>query len=93
MVRTSSLLSLALLALSSAVADQTLTEAETYPYEFPVLSASGADKFPMPKCGDFTLEEASIDDIQAAYAAGTLTTVQLANCYIKRIHQTNDYIK
>lgn len=92
MVRTSSLLSLALLAVS-AIADQTLTDAETYPVEFPVLSASGADKFPMDKCGTFTLEEASIDDIQAAYAAGTLTTVQLANCYIKRIHQTNDYIK
>ena len=87
----SKLLSLALLASSSGAWEQTIEDA--HPYEFPSLSAAGAHKFPMADCGSFKLHEASIDEIRAAYAAGTTTIVQVASCYVQRILQTNDYIK
>lgn len=64
-----------------------------HPYEFPSDSVAGIDRFPMPLCNGFKLEEASIDQIQAAFTAGTLTTKQVAKCYVDRIKQTNDYIK
>ncbi|KAH6649057.1 amidase signature domain-containing protein [Truncatella angustata] len=57
-------------------------------------SAANADTtsfFPMPKCGDFELEEATIDEMQAAMAAGTLTSLQLVICYMLRNYQTEEY--
>lgn len=51
------------------------------------------DLFPMSSCGSFTLEEATIDDMQDAMANGTLTSVQLCLCYLQRALQTNQYIK
>lgn len=48
--------------------------------------------FPMPPCGDFRLEEASIDQMQAAMANGSLTSQQLVTCYMIRTYQTNPYI-
>ncbi|KAG8169476.1 hypothetical protein KVR01_000221 [Diaporthe batatas] len=49
--------------------------------------------FPMPPCGTFGLEEASIDQMQAAMANGSLTSQQLVACYMIRTYQTNSYIK
>ncbi|KAK7458505.1 amidase [Colletotrichum acutatum] len=46
----------------------------------------------MPLCGNFKLEEATIDEMQAALAAGTLTSQQLVGCYIQRTYQTQEYI-
>ncbi|KXH39077.1 amidase [Colletotrichum nymphaeae SA-01] len=65
----------------------------TLPSVFPLLEDVGsADLFPMPLCGTFKLEEATIDEMQAALAAGTLTSQQLVGCYIQRTYQTQEYI-
>ena len=66
------------------------------PSLFPnIQDADTAKLFPMAPCGDhgFQLEEATIDDMQAAMANGTLTSVQLVTCYMIRTYQTNEYIK
>lgn len=49
----------------------------------------------MAPCGNFSfkLEEATIDDMQTAMAKGTLTSVQLVQCYIFRNYLIDDYIK
>lgn len=49
--------------------------------------------FPMPKCGSFVLEEATIDQMQQAMENGTLTAVHLLRCYRQRIYQTQPFIK
>ena len=67
-----------------------------YPYEFPVLqngSLEDSGRFPTPLCHDFKLEEATIDQLQQALSNGTLTSVKLAMCYLKRIYQTDGYIR
>ncbi|KAK1516624.1 amidase [Colletotrichum paranaense] len=65
----------------------------TVPSVFPLLEDVGsADLFPMPLCGTFKLEEATIDEMQAALTAGTLTSQQLIGCYIQRTYQTQEYI-
>jgi amidase len=67
-----------------------------YPYEFPVLqngSLADSGQFPMPLCHGFKLEEASIDQIQQALSNGTLTSVKLVMCYMKRIYQADGYIR
>lgn len=46
----------------------------------------------MPPCGTFSLEEASIDQMQAAMGNGSLTSQQLVTCYMIRTYQTNSYI-
>lgn len=61
---------------------------------FPLEQNVGvSDLFPMPPCGAFKLEEATIDDMQAAMENGTLTSVQLITCYLARTFQTQSYIK
>lgn len=49
--------------------------------------------FPMPPCGSFNLEEATIDQMQQAMSDGTLTSQQLVLCYMHRTYQTDEYIK
>lgn len=57
-------------------------------------AGAAADFFKMPLCGrSFRLEEASIDDMQKAMGNGTVTAVQLVECYAQRVLQTDDYIK
>ena len=62
------------------------------PYDFPAL-ADPANLFPMPPCNGITLEEATIDQLQAAMNSCKLTSVQLVMCYMTRISQTDGYIK
>lgn len=67
-----------------------------YPYEFPLLqngSMADSGQFPMPKCHGFTLEEATIDQLQYALSRSKLTSVQLVFCYMQRIYQTDEYIR
>lgn len=88
------LLALALTATATATYDASAQlVSDPYPVEFPVISAPGVDKFPMPLCNGFKLEEATIDEIQDALSSGVLTTKQVAKCYVDRIHQTNEWIK
>ena len=75
----------------SLVASQILTD--PYAYDFPRLGAPGASLFPMRLCHGFKLEEATVDDIQAQLTNGTFTSVQLLECYLDRIAQTQPYLK
>ncbi|KAJ6037204.1 hypothetical protein N7540_001483 [Penicillium herquei] len=72
------------------VSSQILTD--PYAYDFPILGAPGSSQFPMRKCHGFTLEEASVDDIQLRLSNGTFTSVQLLECYLDRIAQTQPYL-
>lgn len=61
---------------------------------FPLLQNVGTNAlFPMPPCNGFHLEEATIDQMQAAMKQGNLTSVQLSLCYLERMLQTKDYLK
>lgn len=77
--------------VDSLVASQILTD--PYAYDFPRMGAPGASLFPMRLCHGFKLEEASVDEIQAQLSNGSLTSVQLLECYMDRIHQTQPYLK
>jgi amidase len=64
------------------------------PSVFPLEeNANTTELFPVAKCGSFVLEEATIDQMQEAMRNGTLTSVQLALCYLFRTYQTEQYIK
>lgn len=79
---------------SQLVESQTLDSPS--PYDFPSLqngASADSGQFPMPLCHDFTLEEATIDQLQQYLSNGNLTSVQLALCYLKRIYQTDEYIR
>ncbi|KAI0128704.1 amidase signature domain-containing protein [Xylariales sp. AK1849] len=54
-------------------------------------NADTTNFFPMETCGEFQIEEATIDQMQAAMQNGTLTSVQLATCYMMRNFQTDGY--
>ena len=51
------------------------------------------EQFRMPKCQGFTLEEATIDQLQDAMKKGLLSSASLCLCYIDRYHQTKDLLK
>ncbi|KAJ5782307.1 Amidase family protein [Penicillium paradoxum] len=87
------------LALVSSVVAQesdSLIESQVvsdpYLYDFPRLNGDGASQFPMRPCHGFTLAEATVDEIQAQLEKGTFTTVQLLECYMDRVHQTQPYL-
>jgi amidase len=77
--------------VDSLVASQILTD--PYAYDFPRLGANGSSLFPMRHCHGFKLEEASVDDLQERLSNGTFTSVQLLECYLNRIAQTQPYLK
>ncbi|KAJ9614133.1 hypothetical protein H2200_002269 [Cladophialophora chaetospira] len=85
---------LAVLSLVSGLASAQLTfPNEPDSFFFPSLqNANTTELFPMPKCGNFTLQEATIDQMQAAMANGSLTSTQLVLCYLERAWQTQEYI-
>lgn len=68
----------------------TLAPASLFPLE---QHADTPALFAMPPCGPagFALEEATIDQMQAAMANGTLTAQQLAACYLLRNYQVSAY--
>lgn len=66
---------------------------DPYLYDFPRLGGDGAAQFPMRTCHGFKLEEATIDQIQAELTIGTFTAVQLLDCYMDRVYQTQPYLK
>lgn len=77
--------------VDTLVTSQVLSD--PYAYDFPRLGAPGASKFPMRHCHGFKLEEASVDEIQAQLSNGSFTSVELLQCYLDRIHQTQPYLK
>jgi amidase len=54
---------------------------------------AATNPFPMPKCHGFTLEEATIDTIQARLKSGRLTSHQLVECYVDRVNKINPFMK
>ena len=61
---------------------------------FPLEQKAGtAELFPMPLCNGFKLEEATVDQMQAAMERGQITSQQLVICYLQRMYQTESYIK
>ena len=64
-----------------------------FPLEQNQTPQGNPDLFPMSDCFGFKLEEASIDEMQAAMKSGKLTSVQLVTCYLMRNYQTASYIK
>ncbi|KAF2828213.1 glutamyl-tRNA amidotransferase subunit A [Ophiobolus disseminans] len=63
------------------------------PYYFPPEQAAGsANLFPIPLCQGVTLEEATIDKLQSYLSNGTLTSVTLLRCYLRRVQQVDEYI-
>jgi hypothetical protein len=57
------------------------------------LGHDSPELFPMPLCHGFLLEEATIDQMQHALSNTNLTSQQLVACYMRRIYQTDQYIK
>lgn len=47
----------------------------------------------MPLCKGFSIEDATIDELQQYMASSNLSSVQLLSCYMQRYYQTNQYIK
>jgi amidase len=90
---------LAMVALTTASSDAndslvtSQINYQPYPYDFPKQGINGSDLFPMRRCNDFKLEEASIDEIQAQLNSGKLTGAQLLQCYYERIYQVDPYVK
>lgn len=88
------LLPVAILGIRGAQANtttsvpNTLAAASLFPLEEYVDTT---ELFPMAPCGRFQLEEATIDQMQAAMGNGTLTSQQLVTCYMIRTYQTNSY--
>jgi amidase len=63
------------------------------PYTFPSQNTTGSSGlFPMSRCDGFVLEEATIDQLQSVMSNGTLTSLTLLKCYLKRIWQVDKYI-
>ncbi|KAK3071418.1 hypothetical protein LTR53_008660 [Teratosphaeriaceae sp. CCFEE 6253] len=99
--RAAILLACAALAAQSAAGYHTanataLAEAQIltdpFPYYFPQLNASSTRLFAMPLCHGVKIEEATIDQLQSYMANGSLSSVQLLDCYLQRVHQTDEYI-
>ncbi|KAK3684077.1 amidase [Podospora appendiculata] len=84
-----SLLPAAVTAQATATATTNLSAVSLFPLE---QNVETVNLFPMAPCGSFKLEEATIDQMQAAMKAGTLTSVQLVQCYMQRNYQTDEYI-
>lgn len=80
-------------ATASAVVRPAVATSLT-PWLIPLEQDAGSDNlFPMPPCGSFQLEEATIDQMQEAMTNGTLTSVQLVMCYMMRMYQTDEFVR
>lgn len=86
---------LAVLALAqNQNASISLADSQTLSNPFPYIFADeeSSNLFPMPPCKGFTLEEATIDQLQSYMSSGQLTAVDVLTCYLARYDQINFYI-
>jgi amidase len=72
------LMLLTALALGAATADTTDT--------------SWTNPFPVKLCHGIDIQDITVLQLQAHFANGSLTSVQLAQCYVDRIRETNSYV-
>ena len=78
-------------ALAQSTPQVTVPDSVFFPQQAP--GSTQPQVFLFPPCGNFALEEASIDDMQDAMANGTLSAQQLLTCYTQRVYQTQGYVK
>lgn len=80
-------------AHSFNISSETLTD--PFPFYFPVPDAQQEDEtpLPMPLCYGTRIEEASIVELQGYLTNGCLTSVQLVECYLRRIMQVDTYVE
>jgi amidase len=95
--KVSSLVALSLVSVVGAQNASTVLNVDPlqqpYPYYFPPQDAASTSAlFPMPVCQGITLEEATIDQLADYMRNGVLSSAQLLRCYLRRIHQVDDYI-
>ncbi|KAL9083785.1 MAG: hypothetical protein Q9159_005573 [Coniocarpon cinnabarinum] len=91
---TTTVLGLSRSALAQA-ANSSITLQVPDSYFFPEQTPQDAtvpQAFLFPSCGDFALEEATVDEMQDAMVNGSLSAVQLLTCYNERAYQTQAYI-
>jgi amidase len=53
---------------------------------------SWRNPFPLKPCHDVDIQDITVLQLQAHFANGSLTSVQLAQCYVDRIEETNPYV-
>jgi amidase len=95
--KVSSLVALSLVSVVGAQNASTVLNVDPlqqpYPYYFPPQDAASTSAlFSMPVCQGITLEEATIDQLADYMRNGVLSSAQLLRCYLRRIHQVDDYI-
>ena len=77
---------------SSGIMEVNLLQ-QPYPYYFPPQNeANSTALFPMPTCQGISLEEATVDQLSGYMSDGLLTSTQILRCYLKRVHQVDEYI-
>ncbi|KAF2136430.1 uncharacterized protein K452DRAFT_302761 [Aplosporella prunicola CBS 121167] len=62
-------------------------------YFFASVNESVEDVLPMQLCANFTLEEATIDEMQTVMSNGSMTAVDFTLCFLERIFQTDEYVR
>jgi amidase len=87
MIFLTSVVATLLAGASAAPGDTTPSPSTSY------SNASAAAWHAMPFCKGFSIEDATIDELQQYMAASNLSSVQLLSCYMQRYYQTNQYIK
>lgn len=70
--------------------DPVLAQGSVFPLQ---QNAGTTELFPMPLCNGFKLEEATIDQMQQALSKSQFNSQQLVTCYLRRIYQTQQYLK
>jgi amidase len=53
---------------------------------------SWTNPFPVKPCHGIDIQDITVLQLQAHFAKGSLTSVQLAQCYVDRIRETNSYV-
>lgn len=53
---------------------------------------SWANPFPVKPCNGIDIQEITVAQLQGHFANSSLTSVQLAQCYVDRIQETNPYV-
>jgi amidase len=59
---------------------------------FAVQQESWTNPFPVELCNGVDLEDITVARLQEYFSDGSLTSVQLCQCYVDRIQTTNPYV-
>ncbi|SCU84449.1 LAME_0C09516g1_1 [Lachancea meyersii CBS 8951] len=73
---------------SNSAADAQMVNTTTFYYP----QTQAGELFPMDKCKGYTLEDATIDQLQDYFSSGGLTSEDVVRCYLDRYLQINSYV-